>query len=67
MAEWLRRLTRNQIPSGSVGSNPTDCEKQVFVYKFKTFRTFLYRGVQFKCTQQQFIFSTLGMISGVKL
>ena len=23
MAEWLRRLTRNQIPSGSVGSNPT--------------------------------------------
>lgn len=30
MAEWLRRLTRNQIPSGSVGSNPTDCEKQFF-------------------------------------
>ena len=26
MAERLRRLTRNQIPSGSVGSNPTDCE-----------------------------------------
>ena len=25
MAERLRRLTRNQIPSGSVGSNPTDC------------------------------------------
>ena len=25
MAEWLRRLTRNQIPSGSVGSNPTGC------------------------------------------
>ena len=25
MAEWLRRLTRNQIPSGSVGSSPTDC------------------------------------------
>ena len=23
VAEWLRRLTRNQIPSGSVGSNPT--------------------------------------------
>ena len=31
MAEWLRRLTRNQIPSGSVGSNPTDCEKS-FLY-----------------------------------
>ena len=30
MAEWLRRLTRNQIPSGSVGSNPTDCVKQFF-------------------------------------
>ena len=27
MAERLRRLTRNQIPSGSVGSNPTNCEK----------------------------------------
>ena len=27
VAEWLRRLTRNQIPSGSVGSNPTDCEE----------------------------------------
>jgi hypothetical protein len=26
VAERLRRLTRNQIPSGSVGSNPTDCE-----------------------------------------
>ena len=26
MAEWLRRLTRNQIPSGSAGSNPADCE-----------------------------------------
>ena len=26
VAEWLRRLTRNQIPSGSVGSNPTNCE-----------------------------------------
>ena len=25
VAEWLRRLTRNQFPSGSVGSNPTDC------------------------------------------
>ena len=30
MAEWLRRLTRNQIPSGSVGSNPTDCETFLF-------------------------------------
>jgi hypothetical protein len=27
VAERLRRLTRNQIPSGSVGSNPTDCDK----------------------------------------
>ena len=30
VAEWLRRLTRNQIPSGSVGSNPTDCESLIF-------------------------------------
>ena len=26
VAEWLRRLTRNQFPSGSVGSNPTGCD-----------------------------------------
>ena len=26
VAERLRRLTRNQIPSGSTGSNPVDCE-----------------------------------------
>ena len=26
LAEWLRRLTRNQIPFGSVGSNPTGCD-----------------------------------------
>ena len=25
VAEWLRRLTRNQIPSGSAGSSPADC------------------------------------------
>ena len=25
VAEWLRRLTRNQFPSGSVGSSPTGC------------------------------------------
>ena len=30
VAEWLRRLTRNQIPSGSVGSNPTGCEHFFF-------------------------------------
>ena len=30
VAEWLRRLTRNQIPSGSVGSNPTDCATYFF-------------------------------------
>ena len=26
MAEWLRRLTRNQFRSAGVGSNPTDRE-----------------------------------------
>ena len=25
VAEWLRRLTRNQIPYGSAGSNPAGC------------------------------------------
>ena len=34
VAEWLRRLTRNQIPSGSAGSNPADCENFYFrIYK----------------------------------
>ena len=28
VAKWLRRLTRNQIPSGSVGSSPTDRVKE---------------------------------------
>ena len=32
VAEWLRRLTRNQFPSGSVGSNPTNCEFKHFCY-----------------------------------
>ena len=27
MAEWLRRLTRNQMGSSRAGSNPADCEK----------------------------------------
>ena len=26
MAEWLRRLTRNQIPYGIAGSNPAGCD-----------------------------------------
>ena len=33
MAEWLRRLTRNQIPSGSAGSSPADCGKRFFLEK----------------------------------
>jgi hypothetical protein len=34
VAEWLRRLTRNQIPSGSVGSSPTECEITLFSFIF---------------------------------
>ena len=30
MAEWLRRLTRNQMGSSRVGSNPTRSEKNTF-------------------------------------
>ena len=33
MAEWLRRLTRNQFPSWSVGSNPTICVLWHFIGK----------------------------------
>ena len=35
VAEWLRRLTRNQIPSGSAGSSPADCEEiflKIYIY-----------------------------------
>ena len=39
MAEWLRRLTRNQFPSGSAGSNPADCENYFFL--FPTFVTLI--------------------------
>ena len=35
LAEWLRRLTRNQIPSGSVGSSPTDCEIEIKFFIIK--------------------------------
>ena len=30
VAEWLRRLTRNQIPFGSAGSNSAICGKYFF-------------------------------------
>ena len=36
VAEWLRRLTRNQIPSGSVGSSPTDREMMLFTFPWIT-------------------------------
>ena len=39
VAEWLRRLTRNQFPSGSAGSNPADCENYFFL--FPTFVTLI--------------------------
>ena len=33
MAEWLRRLTRNQMGSSRVGSNPTRSDLTVFFNK----------------------------------
>ena len=33
MAEWLRRLIRNQCPFWSVGSNPTICDLLHFIGK----------------------------------
>ena len=40
VAEWLRRLTRNQFPSGSVGSNPTNCDNFLFRHKLWHFQNF---------------------------
>jgi hypothetical protein len=39
MAEWLRRLTRNQMGSSRVGSNPTRSEETFFL-KFVLFNLF---------------------------
>ena len=33
VAEWLRRLTRNQMGSARAGSNPAGCE--FFLHKFR--------------------------------
>ena len=44
VAEWLRRLTRNQFPSGSVGSNPTDCDKDILV-AFRSRMTFAQKQI----------------------
>ena len=41
MAEWLRRLTRNQFRSAGVGSNPTD--REVFSVLFFVFLPILRR------------------------
>ena len=46
VAEWLRRLTRNQIPSGSVGSNPTDCENIFKGFFFSFLSGFLFQLTQ---------------------
>ena len=33
MAEWLRRLTRNQVGSSRAGSNPAGCDCQVLKWQ----------------------------------
>ena len=38
VAEWLRRLTINQIPSGSAGSSPADRGKNFFQLFMKSDR-----------------------------
>ena len=39
VAEWLRRLTRNQFPSGSAGSNPADCDNKFWIWWKKILET----------------------------
>ena len=51
VAEWLRRLTRNQFPSGSAGSNPADCEE---LFSF----THLWHS---NCDKPLFIFHNCGI------
>ena len=53
VAERLRRLTRNQFPSGSVGSIPTVCD-------CATFESILFNFLQFPITLH------LPLLAGVK-
>ena len=50
MAEWLRRLTRNQMGSSRVGSNPTRSEKNYFLHclVFASVRSLLLVGETFE-------------------
>ena len=50
MAERLRRLTWNQIPSGSVGSNPTSCEALILYRQMIGLNWELLCGIQFSVT-----------------
>ena len=62
MAEWLRRLTRNQFPSGSAGSSPADC------VKISLFLNFLL-PLSSKCSGEEFLplVSVSGGWPGVQL
>ncbi|TKR58254.1 hypothetical protein L596_029723 [Steinernema carpocapsae] len=44
MSEWLRRLTRNQLGSARVGSNPARCEQFLFAAKYLFFRFSAFQG-----------------------
>ena len=55
VAKWLRRLTRNQFPSGSVGLNPTDCE--LLFLCFISVMCFLVSSVLIVCLSEVDIWS----------
>ena len=45
MAEWLRRLTRNQMGSSRVGSNPTRSGEFFKVTRYKTKQSLLNKKI----------------------
>ena len=51
VAEWLRRLTRNQIPYGSAGSNPADCESFFYFHLFLQIYNAYWKYTQFSRSQ----------------
>lgn len=44
LSSWLRRLTRNQFPSGSVGSKPSMCEAFCFYFNRTSFLHYIARN-----------------------
>ena len=66
MAEWLRRLTRNQIPSGSAGSSPADCETDFFPFILIYNHFLFFIIIQFRSFLENFVIVRFAVCSEIK-